>query len=58
MNYQTLAVTVVSGILALGLLIATTVLLVSKIEVPPEFVPAFLLLIGISVGGASKAPAP
>lgn len=55
MNYQALVTTIVSGVLALGMLIATTVLLVSGIAVPTEYVPALLMLIGVSVGGAGKA---
>ena len=55
MNYQALVTTIVSGILALGMLIATTVLLVSGVDVPQEFLPALLMLIGVAVGGASRS---
>ena len=55
MNMQALVTTIVSGILALGMLIATTVLLVSSVDVPSEFLPALLMLIGVSVGGSTKA---
>ena len=55
MNMQALVTTIVSGILALGMLIATTVLLVSSVDVPDEFLPALLMLIGVSVGGSTKA---
>ena len=55
MNMQALVTTIVSGILALGMLIAITVLLVSSVDVPDEFLPALLMLIGVSVGGSTKA---
>ena len=55
MNYQALVTTIVSGILAMGMLIATTVLLVSGVDVPQEFLPALLMLIGVAVGGASRS---
>ena len=55
MNLQPLVTTVVSGVLALGMLISVTVLLVSGTDVPNEFVPALLMLIGVSVGGSTKA---
>ena len=54
MNLQVLATTIVSGVLALGMLVSITVLLVTGVEVPAEFLPATLMLIGVSVGGASK----
>ena len=55
MNYQALVTTLVAGVLALGMLIATTVLLVSGVDVPQEFLPALLMLIGVAVGGASRS---
>ena len=55
MQMQALVTTIVSGVLALGMLIAITVLLVSSVDVPDEFLPALLMLIGVSVGGSTKA---
>lgn len=55
MQLQSLITTIVSGALALGMLICITVLLVSSVDVPSEFLPALLMLIGIAVGGANKA---
>ena len=55
MQMQALITTIVSGVLALGMLIAITVLLVSSVDVPSEFLPALLMLIGVSVGGSTKA---
>ena len=55
MNLQALATTIVSGILALGIIVSVTVLLVSGVDVPSEFIPTLVLLIGVAVGGAQKA---
>ena len=58
LNYQTLVTTIVAGVLALGMLISITVLLATGVAVPSEFLPALLMLIGVAVGGASKATSP
>ncbi len=55
MNFTPLATTIVSGVLALGLIVSTTVLLVSGVDVPGSYEPALVLLLGAAVGGASKA---
>lgn len=55
MNLQALVTTLVAGVLALGLLVAITILQVSSVEVPKEYLPALLMLIGVAVGGANKA---
>lgn len=52
---QALTTTIVSGVLALALVVSTTVLLVSGVEVPGWFEPAIALLVGVAVGGANKA---
>jgi hypothetical protein len=53
-NLQALTTTIVSGVLALGMIVSVTVLLVTGTDVPPEMIPALLLLIGVAVGGAAK----
>lgn len=53
--YSALATTIVAGVLALGLIVSITVLLVSSVEVPKEFPTTLVVLIGVAVGGASKA---
>lgn len=55
MSFTPLATTIVSGVLALGLIVSTTVLLVSGVEVPGSYEPALVLLLGAAVGGAAKA---
>lgn len=58
MNYAQLVTTIVAGFLGAVLLICTTVLLVVGVEVPSEYIPALLMLLGVAVGGAGKATAP
>lgn len=55
MDYQALTTTIVAGVLALGMIISVTVLLVAGRPVPPEFVPALLMLVGVAVGSAQRA---
>lgn len=55
MNFTPLATTIVAGVLALGLIVSTTVLLVSGVDVPSSYEPALVLLLGAAVGGAAKA---
>jgi len=52
---QALTTTIVSGVLALGLIISITVLLISGVPVPEEFVPTLIVLVGVAIGGANKA---
>lgn len=54
-NIQALATTIVAGVLALGLIVSLTVLLVSGVDVPSEFGPTLTVLIGVAIGGAAKA---
>ena len=55
MDLKALTTTIVTGLLSLSLLICTTVLLVVGKDVPPEFVPAFLLTMGLATGSSMKA---
>ena len=55
MNFQALTTTIVSGVLALGLIVSLTVLTVSGEAVPAFMEPALAVLIGVAVGGANKA---
>ena len=55
MNLQALTTTLVAGVLALTLIVSTTILLVSGVDVPEEFIPTLAVLIGVAVGGANKA---
>jgi len=52
---QSLTTTITAGILALGLIVSMTVLLVSGEDVPGFVEPALAVLIGVAVGGANKA---
>ena len=54
MNVNTLATTIVAGVLGMVMLICTTILLVSGVAVPDEFIPALLLLIGVATGASTK----
>ena len=55
MQMQALITTIVSGVLALGMLIAITVLLVSSVDVPEYMAPLFATLIGAALGSARAA---
>ena len=55
MNLQALTTSIVAGVLALGLIVSTTALLISGAEVPSEFTPTLVVLVGVAVGGANKA---
>ena len=55
MNLQALVTTIVAGILALAMFVGIVALLISSVDVPVEFIPALLMLIGVAVGGANKA---
>ena len=52
---QSLTTVIVAGVLALGLIVSMTVLLVSGEEVPGFIEPALAVLIGVAIGGANKA---
>lgn len=55
MDLKALTTTIVSGVLSLALLVCTTVLLVSNVDVPSEFIPAFLITMGLATGASTKA---
>jgi hypothetical protein len=55
MEIKALMTTIVSGFLAVVLVICTTALLISGVDVPKEFIPAFLLFGGTAVGASGKA---
>ena len=55
MNIQSLTTVIVAGVLALGLIVSMTVLLLSGEEVPGFVEPALAVLIGVAVGGANAA---
>ena len=55
MNLQSLTTVIIAGVLALGLIVSMTVLLVSGEEVPGFIEPALAVLIGVAIGGANKA---
>lgn len=54
MDYKGLAMTLVSGVAGVTFVICSTVLLVSGVDVPKEFIPAALLLLGVSTGASNK----
>ena len=54
---QSLATTIVSGVLALGVIVSLTVLLVSGVDVPGSYETTLTVLIGVAIGGAVKASA-
>jgi multisubunit Na+/H+ antiporter MnhE subunit len=55
--WASLATTITSGVLALGFLTSTTVLLATGHEVPSEFVPTCITLAGVAAGAAKAAAA-
>lgn len=55
MDYAKLTTTIVSGLLALAMLVAITVLIVAGQEVPDEFIPFLMLAGGAAIGGARAA---
>ena len=55
---QSLTTVIVAGVLALGLIVSMTVLLVSGEEVPGFIEPALAVLIGVAIGGSGAARVP
>jgi hypothetical protein len=52
MNLQALTTTIVSGVLTLGLIVSTTVLIVTGNDVPEQFPTLIVAGFGLSVGGS------
>lgn len=52
---QALATVIVSGVLALGVIVSLTVLLVSGVTVPGSYEYLLTVLVGVAIGGASQA---
>ena len=55
MNLSALTTTVVSCILALGLIVSVTVLIASGETVPSEFIPLLAAAFGAAIGSARAA---
>lgn len=55
MDFAKLTTTIVSGLMALGMVASLTVLLVSGVTVPGFYEPTIVLLAGAAVGGARAA---
>ncbi|MGE0295005.1 MAG: hypothetical protein AB7P97_21875 [Hyphomonadaceae bacterium] len=57
MNVNLLATSIISGVLTLGLIVGTVVLLSAGVDVPDEFVTLLPVGFGAAIGGAAAVSA-